>query len=242
METVLESLAALLIVASAILLMAAGAFYFLPELRTGAEVTLQAGSPGTPEFVKAANNLRTPDNSDKSGSPTSSQQSMSTDSQSPLTSETRRSGNAPPPPGDNTTAATPPTATATAPATRTSAAVTSTTDKAAVSSRPFASEQQTDGNNADLATGPQKTPIQASTSDHAAASSAVTPNNDNVLILIRGPGKIRSEPGRQGRVIGTVPKNAIVKPLDRAGNWVRIETEAGTGWVHTALLGRPESR
>jgi hypothetical protein len=58
-----------------------------------------------------------------------------------------------------------------------------------------------------------------------------------VIIVMRGPAKIRSDPGKKGRVIGTAPKNATVRELDRAGNWVQIETEVGTGWIHAALLG-----
>ena len=60
--------------------------------------------------------------------------------------------------------------------------------------------------------------------------------------MMRGPANIRSDPGKKGRVIGTVPKNATVKELDRAGNWVQIETEVGTGWIHAVLLGSPGSR
>jgi SH3-like domain-containing protein len=71
---------------------------------------------------------------------------------------------------------------------------------------------------------------------------AAAPKKENVLVVIRGPANIRSAPDKKGRVIGTAPKDANVKELDRAGNWVQVETEAGTGWINATLLGSPESR
>jgi uncharacterized protein YgiM (DUF1202 family) len=71
---------------------------------------------------------------------------------------------------------------------------------------------------------------------------AAAPKQEKVLIVMRGPANIRSEPGRKGRVIGSAPKNATVKELDRSGKWVQVETEAGTGWINAALLGSPGSR
>ena len=150
-----------------------------------------------------------------------------------VASEAQRSGSAPP---------APPAATATAPATPTSPAVTPT-EKTFMSSRPPASEQRTNAATTPQSTEPagtQKTTVQPSVQDQAAAlpdRRAATPKKQNVFIVMRGPAKIRSDPGKKGRVIGTAPKNATVKELDRVGNWVQIETEVGTGWIHAVLLG-----
>ena len=227
-------------IASAILLIVAGTTHYLAKHRTGSEVTLESGSPRAPEALTVASIPRTPDNSEKPVSPTTSpQQSMLTEMQSPLTSEAQRSGSAPPPPRAANTAAAPPAATATAPATPTSPA----TEKTVMSPRPSASEQRTNAATTPQSTGPagtQKTTVQPSVRDQAAAlpdRPAATPKKENVFIVMRGPAKIRSDPGKKGRVIGTAPKNAPVKELDRAGNWVQIETEVGTGWIHAALLG-----
>ena len=98
---------------------------------------------------------------------------------------------------------------------------------------------------AESAAGTQKTTVQPAVQDHAAALPdlpSTTPKKERLLIVVRGPGKIRSDPGKKGRVIGTVPKSATVKELNRAGSWVQIETEAGTGWIPAALLSPLESR
>jgi len=161
------------------------------------------------------------------------------------TSAAQRSS-APPPPRAANTAAAPPAAIATAPATPTSAGVIPT-EKTVISSGPSASEQRTNATTPQSTepAGTQNTTVQPSVRDHAAAlpdPPAVTPKKENVFIVMRGPAQIRSDPGKKGRVIGTAPKNATVKELGRAGNWVRIEAEAGTGWINAALLGSPESR
>jgi Bacterial SH3 domain len=206
MGVVLGSLAALLITASAILLIVAVTIHYFAEHRTGTEVTLESGSRRGPEASTVAGNPRTPDNSEKPGSPTTSpQQLMLAQSQSSLTSEAQRSSSAPPPPRAPNTAAAPPAATTTAGATPTG---------------------------------------QPAVRDRAAAlpdPPAVTPKKENVFIVLRGPANIRSD-HKKGRVIGAAPKNATVKALDRVGNWVQVETEAGTGWINAALLASPESR
>ena len=76
----------------------------------------------------------------------------------------------------------------------------------------------------------------------ALPDQAAAPKKDNTLIVMRGPANIRSEPGKKGRVIGTARRDETVKELDRSGNWVQVETEAGTGWINAALLRSPESR
>jgi hypothetical protein len=236
MGGVLGSLAALLIIASAILLIVAGAIHYFAEHRTGTEVTLESHSPRAPEALTVASNLRTPDNSEKPISLTTSpQQSMLKETQSPLTSEAQRSGSAPPPPRAANTAAALPAATATA--------TSPATEKTVMSSGPLASEQRTNAATTPQSTEPagtQKTTAQPSVRDQAAVlpdPPAASPKKENVFIVMRGPAKIRSDPGKKGRVIGTAPKNATVRELDRAGNWVQIETEVGTGWIHAALLG-----
>jgi len=72
--------------------------------------------------------------------------------------------------------------------------------------------------------------------------AAAAPKKENVLVVMRGPANIRSAPGKKGRVIATAPKDATVKELDRSGNWVQVETDAGTGWINAALLGSSEGR
>src|SRR5262245_55517104 len=85
MGVVLGTLADLLIIASAILLLGAAAIHYVAEHRTGTEVTLEAGSSRAREVFKVANDPRTPDHAEKPVSPTTSPQpSMLTASQSPL--------------------------------------------------------------------------------------------------------------------------------------------------------------
>ena len=69
---------------------------------------------------------------------------------------------------------------------------------------------------------------------------AAVPKKETVLVVMRGPANIRSAPGKNGRVTGTVAKNTTVKELDRSGKWVQVETESGTGWIAAGLLG-PQS-
>jgi cytoskeletal protein RodZ len=66
---------------------------------------------------------------------------------------------------------------------------------------------------------------------------AAAPKNETILVVTRGPANIRSAPGKGGRVIGTAAKNAIVKEVGRSGKWVEVQTENGTGWIATTLLG-----
>ena len=88
---------------------------------------------------------------------------------------------------------------------------------------------------------------QPSMRDQAAAMpdpSAGAPKVETILVVSRGPAKIRSTPGKGGRIIGTAAKDAAVKELSRSGNWVEVETENGTGWIAATLLVRrsPQSR
>jgi hypothetical protein len=80
---------------------------------------------------------------------------------------------------------------------------------------------------------------QSSMRDQPAAlpdQAAAAPKNETMLVVMRGPANIRSEPGKRGRVIGTAVKNATVKELSRSGKWIEVETESGTGWIAGSLL------
>ena len=68
-------------------------------------------------------------------------------------------------------------------------------------------------------------------------AAATPPKDENLLVVMRGPANIRSAPGKGGRVIGTVAKNASVKEVSRSGKWVQVETDSGTGWIAAGLLG-----
>src|SRR6202008_1013668 len=106
------------------------------------------------------------------------------------------------------------------------------------------------------AAAPKADPTAATRADPAAQPSmrdqpaalpdqkAAAPKKENVLVVMRGPANIRSAPGKKGRVIATAAKDATVKELDRSGNWVQVESEAGTGWINAVLLGTrsPEGR
>jgi uncharacterized protein YgiM (DUF1202 family) len=65
---------------------------------------------------------------------------------------------------------------------------------------------------------------------------AAAPKNEVVLVVKRGPANVRSTPGKGGRVIGTVTKDAQVKEISRSGSWVEVETESGRGWISSALI------
>jgi uncharacterized protein YgiM (DUF1202 family) len=58
-----------------------------------------------------------------------------------------------------------------------------------------------------------------------------------ILVVQRPRVNIRSEPGRNGRVIGTAAKGSEVKVVGRSGNWIEVETGSGRGWISGSLLG-----
>jgi len=67
--------------------------------------------------------------------------------------------------------------------------------------------------------------------------STAVPKPEVILVVVkRGPANIRSTPGKAGRVIGAVAKNAQLKEISRTGNWVEVETQSGRGWISAALL------
>ena len=60
---------------------------------------------------------------------------------------------------------------------------------------------------------------------------------EEIMVVQRPRVNIRSEPGRNGRVIGTAAKGSEVKVIGRSGNWIEVETGAGRGWISGSLLG-----
>jgi uncharacterized protein YgiM (DUF1202 family) len=60
---------------------------------------------------------------------------------------------------------------------------------------------------------------------------------NEVLFVQRSRVNIRSEPGRNGRVVGTATKGSQVKVVGRSGKWVEVETDAAKGWISGSLLG-----
>ena len=52
--------------------------------------------------------------------------------------------------------------------------------------------------------------------------------------------KIRSEPGRRGRVVGSASKGQQFKVVGRAGSWVQVEGDGRKGWIGGRMLG-PQS-
>jgi len=237
------------------LIIIAGVVYYLAEHRPATDAALNSGSERGTQAPAVASNPRTTDNSEKSTSPTTLQQPP-TSPQPPTSrqsrpappSEAQQSANATLSPSAETPAA-PPEKTATAPAAASNAPAPSTQETEADSS---ASESAVPAEPAKAPqTSEQATGTQASTSaptsmrDQEAAlpdQAAATPKKENVLIVMRGPANIRSEPGKKGRVIGTAAKNATVKEIDRSGKWVQVETEAAIGWINAALLRSPENR
>jgi hypothetical protein len=65
---------------------------------------------------------------------------------------------------------------------------------------------------------------------------AVAPKTEVIMVVKRGPANIRSEPGMNGRVIGTAAKDTQLKELSRSGGWVEVETDSGRGWISSGLL------
>jgi hypothetical protein len=57
-----------------------------------------------------------------------------------------------------------------------------------------------------------------------------------VLVVQRGPARLRSAPGKTGRVVATLAKGAQLKEVGRSGQWIEVETDAGRGWISAALL------
>ena len=61
------------------------------------------------------------------------------------------------------------------------------------------------------------------------------------VVFVQKPGvRMRSEPGRHGKVIGTPAKGSQFKIVGRAGSWVQVEGDAGRGWIGGRMLG-PQS-
>jgi hypothetical protein len=73
---------------------------------------------------------------------------------------------------------------------------------------------------------------------------AAAPKNEVIMVVKRGPANIRSEPGKNGRVVGTAAKDEQLKEISRSGSWVEVETSAGKGWISSGLLAplSPQSR
>ena len=247
------------------LLILAGAVYYFAGHRVGPEVATDSSSerPAVPD------NPRVSDNAQKPASPTTTSQAPpSVQPQSPQPSEPQQSASAPPPPpatapvdtpaAPPATTASPPVTPATPPATTAMLPAEPTTPPATIAqdsatkSRAAGNERSPDAAtaapSADPGAATQANPTaQPSMRDQPAAlpdPPAAAPEKENVLVVMRGPANIRSAPGKKGRVIGTAPRDATVKELDRSGNWVQVETEAGTGWINAALLGArsPERR
>jgi len=240
------------------LLILAGAYYFVGH-RAGTEVATEARSERPADSPTIAQTQRPPDGLAKSAPPTTpSQEQPAAPAQSPPPSVPQQAASAVPPaptppaetpatpPATSTappaTAAAPPAAPATPPAAI--AQDSTTSPRASEGERPLDSAKATPGTPPAGATEAAST-AQPSMRDQPAAlpdQAAAAPKKENVLVVMRGPANIRSAPGKKGRVIGTAPRDATVKELDRSGNWVQVETDAGTGWINAALLGSPESR
>ena len=58
------------------------------------------------------------------------------------------------------------------------------------------------------------------------------------MVFVQKPGvRIRSEPNRRGRVIGSATKGDQFKVVGRSGSWVQVEGDAGSGWIGSRMLG-----
>ena len=223
------------------LLILAGAYYFVGH-RADTEVATETRSERPADSPAIAQTPRAPDGVNTSAPPTTPpQEQTAAQPQSPPQSEPQQSVSASPPPVITAPVETP----ATAPATPASPPATLATPAApppaaippdAAQSAP--STPPAGATEAASTTQPSMRDQPAALPDQAAAA----PKKENILVVMRGPANIRSAPGKNGRVIGTAPKDATVKELDRSGNWVQVETDAGTGWINAALLGSPESR
>jgi len=98
---------------------------------------------------------------------------------------------------------------------------------------------QTATNNAPAAPPPAAQPPMRDQPAALPDQPAGAPKNEVILVVKRGPANIRSEPGKNGRVVGTVAKNAQLKELSRSGSWVEVETDSGRGWISSGLLAPP---
>ena len=66
--------------------------------------------------------------------------------------------------------------------------------------------------------------------------ASALPASDELMVVQAARANIRSEPGRNGRVIGTAVKGSQVKVIGRSKNWVEVESDAGKGWISGSLL------
>ncbi len=231
------------------LLILGGAVYYFAAHRADTEVATGSGSERPAASPTVASNPRTSDSSEKPPSPTAAlQQPTLAEPQSPRPSEPQQSAATTPVPPPATSA---PTPAAAPPSTAAAAPVTpaTTAPDTGANAQPSKNEQPAES----AAAAPSTAPSSATQADSAARPSmrdqpaalpdqaAAAPKSVNMLVVKRGPANIRSAPGKAGRVIGSVAKDSNVKELDRSGNWVQVETEAGTGWISSALLAQPSS-
>jgi Bacterial SH3 domain len=68
------------------------------------------------------------------------------------------------------------------------------------------------------------------------ASSAVTPNRDDLVFLQRPGVNIRSAPSGNAPVLGTAPKGTRFTATSREGDWVQVENPNWKGWINSQFL------
>ena len=172
-----------------------------------------------------------------------SQEQTAAPAQSSPPSEPQQSASAVPPAPTPQAPATPPATSAAPPATAAAPPAAPATPPAAIAQdlttspqasereRPLDSAKATPSTPPAGATEPAST-AQPSMRDQPAAlpdQAASAPKKENVLVVMRGPANIRSAPGKNGRVIGTAPRDATVKELDRSHGYRSRQTPAKAG-------------
>jgi hypothetical protein len=209
------------------LLILAGGLYYFAEHRAGTETGTRSEPPATQRPAAEATPGPVATAEKPAPAATPSQEPTALQTQPPQPNLPQQSAEATPPPP--------------APAPESSASVSApATVKDPAPAEPPAKSAEVAPNVTQPAGSQASSPAEPMRQQPAALpdAPAVVPQAESMWIVKRGPANIRSAPGKAGRIIGTAPKNAAAKELDRSGNWVQVETEAGTGWISSGLLAR----
>lgn len=74
-------------------------------------------------------------------------------------------------------------------------------------------------------------------SDEGWVFGPMTARKPHMVVKSGGPVNLRSGPGTDTKVVGSVNRGDVLRTLDQRQGWARVETQAGvTGWVLRSLL------
>ncbi|MFA7503165.1 MAG: SH3 domain-containing protein [Burkholderiaceae bacterium] len=74
-------------------------------------------------------------------------------------------------------------------------------------------------------------------SDEGWVFGPMTARKPHMVVKSQGPVNLRSGPGTNTKVIGSVRRGDVLRTIEQRQGWARVETQSGTrGWVSRGLL------